>query len=847
MYQFGGKDSKRHFTIVSGGKEHGLYISSTPSSAAKKAVTKLCTANKSKKVEFHIREITQGSKKKTYGPYLGHIEKLKEPIELKGRVIKYKPVAKLIGKVSAKKGGMFRRSQGEGPAEIKIKCIHDRNNEGGTETTLLRLEPDENKWAINYERKPISLEKGEEVQIILRDKRKNDKGEEYFYVIKKSNKAPGLVKAKYIKCSNPGIKCIHDRNNEGGINTTMLRLFPDEDKWAMYDGKPIFLEKGEEVIVTATNIKKNPQREEYFYVIKKNNKAAGGLVKARYIICSNSRVEIPNINNSLLDSPKKSTNLRSLFQTSYGQSAILPGLRGQSANSSGFPGQSAILPGLRGQSANSSGFHGQSAILPGLRGQSANSSGLGYPTSLSGFPEQPNRSTEKLYNCVDNLELFKSIGGHIIPNFSIPKGQVVEVLETQKHFGDEYKKIRVTTIQGNIEGFVLSNNLKKTRWCCNHETCLRFNGPYDANQNSNRSIPKSVAVILRNSQGHILVGTETDSRKTTKLDPTIPGYHLLAGKIDPGSCPVYSCYDETAEEGRFLPVENKGRRDFKRWDSIFKPGGSYRMQPWLSTGRAIVFVGEIKIGDPIWDASNPPYGNPQQFTNPEELTAIFSNLSSQQVAHKYKEKVNFKWVTPLPFGSTDQQWQNWSSENQMYQWGSQIIQDYVEKSSQPAQLQPRQPTFSHGMAALSEHPGQNLSSLTDRLYTEVLADQQSTGGRIEKVSNDKYILHISDNYRKIIEREFLNNKRNFHVITFYYETGPISKNEGYFDMQILKLIESRMKTSETNLEDLLELCRVTYYGMFQKHIPLKKLNELKQYIMTNPIKERGPNPTFFKQ
>ena len=102
MQQFGGKDSKRHFTVVMGNKEHGLYVSSTPSSAAKKAVTKICSANKSKKVEFHIREITQGSKKKTYGPYEGYIEKLKEPIELKGRVIKYKPVAKLSGKESKK-------------------------------------------------------------------------------------------------------------------------------------------------------------------------------------------------------------------------------------------------------------------------------------------------------------------------------------------------------------------------------------------------------------------------------------------------------------------------------------------------------------------------------------------------------------------------------------------------------------------------------------------------------------------------------------------------------------------------------------------------------------------------
>jgi hypothetical protein len=95
------------------GKEHGLYVSSTPSSAAKKAVTKLCTANKSKKVEFSIREITQGSKKKTYGPYSGHIEKLKEPIELKGRVIRYKPFAKLSGKSSVKKRGIMKGGEGE--------------------------------------------------------------------------------------------------------------------------------------------------------------------------------------------------------------------------------------------------------------------------------------------------------------------------------------------------------------------------------------------------------------------------------------------------------------------------------------------------------------------------------------------------------------------------------------------------------------------------------------------------------------------------------------------------------------------------------------------------------------
>ena len=132
MQQFGGKDSKRHFTVVMGGKEHGLYISSTPSSAAKKAVTKLCTANKSKKVEFSMREITQGSKKKTYGPYKGYIEKLKEPIELKGRVIKYKPFVKLVKKEG---GGFFNKIF----KSKKIEQVHSSSS-GLSDSNKLREE-----------------------------------------------------------------------------------------------------------------------------------------------------------------------------------------------------------------------------------------------------------------------------------------------------------------------------------------------------------------------------------------------------------------------------------------------------------------------------------------------------------------------------------------------------------------------------------------------------------------------------------------------------------------------------------------------------------------------------------
>jgi ribosomal protein S18 len=117
--KIGSQKQKRHFTAVVDNEEQGLYNSYNPSSAAKKAVSKLCADDKKRQVEFYVRETTQGSNKKTYGPYLGFVKKLKEPIELEGRVIKYSPVAKLSknvgeeGKLSSKKlnGGSKKHSQ----------------------------------------------------------------------------------------------------------------------------------------------------------------------------------------------------------------------------------------------------------------------------------------------------------------------------------------------------------------------------------------------------------------------------------------------------------------------------------------------------------------------------------------------------------------------------------------------------------------------------------------------------------------------------------------------------------------------------------------------------------------
>jgi hypothetical protein len=106
--------SKRHFTAIIGKKEQGTYVSSSPSSAARKAISKLCADDKNRKVKFSIRETTQNSNKKVYGPYIGYMQKLDKPVELEGRIIRYKPFAKLDKKSSKIQGGGIIGSGAEG-------------------------------------------------------------------------------------------------------------------------------------------------------------------------------------------------------------------------------------------------------------------------------------------------------------------------------------------------------------------------------------------------------------------------------------------------------------------------------------------------------------------------------------------------------------------------------------------------------------------------------------------------------------------------------------------------------------------------------------------------------------
>ena len=84
-YGGGNNDDKRKFTVfkVDGesvdlgeGGRYTVSMKASPSDAAKKAFSSLCRKLKKTGFTFTIRETTQGSKKKVYGPYIGTRKKL---------------------------------------------------------------------------------------------------------------------------------------------------------------------------------------------------------------------------------------------------------------------------------------------------------------------------------------------------------------------------------------------------------------------------------------------------------------------------------------------------------------------------------------------------------------------------------------------------------------------------------------------------------------------------------------------------------------------------------------------------------------------------------------------------
>ena len=308
MSQFGGKndkktssDSKRHFTVVRGDEEGGLYVSSSPSSAAKKAVTKLCVSNKSKKVEFYIREITQGSKKKTYGPYEGHIEKLKEPIELKGRVVKYKPIAKLSRKIGVKKGGMHRASGGPAKPTPKICYFVGK----GSDSIFLRENPTlDSKYAAPFSGldkhdsgpstdEPTYLHPDEKLEI---EETKTDPKSGVTFVKVKSEGVSGWIEIKY-------------------CGSTPLQTVEQARPFEFYSqGDPEYLEREEKLALGRqfTSLPAKPVRRSVggpakLKIIPENAQAAPSLEAARQLwqqskqAAPRQKLKLPNIPNNMLN------------------------------------------------------------------------------------------------------------------------------------------------------------------------------------------------------------------------------------------------------------------------------------------------------------------------------------------------------------------------------------------------------------------------------------------------------------------------------------------------------------------------------------------------------------------
>jgi hypothetical protein len=122
----------------------------------KKQLANFALLTRAKKVEFSLREITQGSKKKTYGPYIGEMKKLKTPIELKGRIIKYQ--IKLNLKKNMKGGNekkkIFIQSSGSSASEdFNLRNSASEFHNSGT--SVSELPEDFQKRCADTARNPI--------------------------------------------------------------------------------------------------------------------------------------------------------------------------------------------------------------------------------------------------------------------------------------------------------------------------------------------------------------------------------------------------------------------------------------------------------------------------------------------------------------------------------------------------------------------------------------------------------------------------------------------------------------------------------------------------------------------
>ena len=194
MNLIGGADSFRYFKIISVNykkiKNEGRYkTKGSPGDAAKKAFTQLSKKYKTNKLTFSIKETTQDSPKKTYGPYLGKKTKLKKPLEIKynGKnkpvIIKYETKIHLV-KDHKQKGGMLSNEEkekvesgniGVGNTESGAIMNNSRSDGGdgngsesvGGDNTAEKLE----KWGELYKTSKPILDELKELAVLHQNKK----------------------------------------------------------------------------------------------------------------------------------------------------------------------------------------------------------------------------------------------------------------------------------------------------------------------------------------------------------------------------------------------------------------------------------------------------------------------------------------------------------------------------------------------------------------------------------------------------------------------------------------------------------------------------------------------------
>lgn len=125
----------RYFKVISVNdknvKNGGRYkTKSSPYDVAVKIFRYLCKKYKSNKLKFMIKEITQNSSKKVFGPYLGRKQKLKNPLEIlrNGKLVKYKYGRPNIRLIKNKKGGSNAPKNNSINRFVNLSINNDNNH-----------------------------------------------------------------------------------------------------------------------------------------------------------------------------------------------------------------------------------------------------------------------------------------------------------------------------------------------------------------------------------------------------------------------------------------------------------------------------------------------------------------------------------------------------------------------------------------------------------------------------------------------------------------------------------------------------------------------------------------------